>query len=171
MHSVAGQHQVLPALSFPPTPVSFTPATLTVEHAFSPKPLVDGQWVNETCTAGAFVDFYVDVDEAHTHDNLFLEVIHDAPDSQRHIRPDSLSFLLYYAEIPHHRRSSQSVTESPDRTYSLAVNAHEIKTGRYFASVQCGAEDASFGVFAEFSHAELFLGGADESHICSNELL
>ena len=127
--------------------------------------------MNDTCTAGAFVDFYVDVDEAHARDNLFLEVIHDAPESQRHIRPDSISFRLYFEEIPEHRRSSLEVTESPDRTYSLAVNAHEIEVGRYFASVQCGDEEASFGVFAEFSHAEVSLGGAESSHICSNELL
>mmetsp|Transcript_27646 Transcript_27646/g.80797 ORF Transcript_27646/g.80797 Transcript_27646/m.80797 type:complete len:198 (-) Transcript_27646:12-605(-) len=150
---------------------AYTPLSLTTRGAYAPQELQNGHWLNATCTAGAFIDFFIDVDATHIHDNLFLEVFHDAAASQRFVKPDSLRLSLFIDEIPADRKSDLWTAHSPDRTYSLAVNAHEIVTGRYFASVQCGDEDASFGIFAEFAHAELNFSTVETSHICANELL
>jgi hypothetical protein len=57
---------------------SYSPLELTSEGAHDPVALSDGVWVNQSCTARAYVDFYVDVSYQHSRSNLFIEAVHAA---------------------------------------------------------------------------------------------
>lgn len=111
------------------------------------------------------------MDAAHAKNNLFLTAIHDAPSDQRHVVLDSISLLVFEEEIPPDRISSLTSTSSPDRQYSVIINANELKDTRYYVSVLCGQDDANFGIFAEFEQAGLLFGSNETGHICRSETM
>ena len=69
------------------------------------------------------------------------QVVHDAG-AVKDTRIDALTLLLYEDEIPPDRKSEVHAHESPDRSLSLAMNANDIRRGRYYVSVKCSAVDA-----------------------------
>mmetsp|Transcript_14906 Transcript_14906/g.48653 ORF Transcript_14906/g.48653 Transcript_14906/m.48653 type:complete len:1617 (+) Transcript_14906:81-4931(+) len=137
------------------------------------KELQDHAWVSGECTAGAFVDYFVDVDASKLRYNLFLEVVYDPEENTvRDHRVDALGMYLYEEEIPADRESEVREEESADRSLSLAVNANDLREVRYYVSVKCGSsEDAKFGIVAEFIHAELENALEAQGHVCRDELL
>ena len=154
-------------------PNSYEGLDLTAEGAYHPEELHDGTWANSTCSAGTFRDFYVDTSGENAHDNLFVELVHVPNDhAKKVVRLQSLALMLFYKEIPSDRSTEQIQASSPDGVYSLAINANELKEGRWFVSVRCDdLTDASFGVVAKFESAELHEGEPHPYFICPQETL
>jgi len=144
---------------------------LEADGSFQAVEMTDHQWKNASCSQGGFRDFYVDATAANLHDNLFVEIVHD-PTEKYDVKLHSLSMHLFFNEIPADRITENVLQSSPDGVYPLAVNANEIKEGRYFISVKCGDfEDANFGILANFDTAELQEGIPRPYSICSKETL
>lgn len=133
------------------------------DGSYEAEELVDGLWMDKSCTRGTYVDMYFDIDESHSHDNIFFEVIvlQDSPD----LRTDAISMYMYKNMIPITRETEIYSTYSPDSTYSLSLNANEASAGRYFLSVLCNPDmDVNFGVFAETIPSEITQDAVVESN-------
>lgn len=148
---------------------------------YNPVHLVDGSynatalqnyvWLEGSCTRGAYVDYYVDVDESHANSNLFVEVVH-TPSDQIDTRTDALSLWVYEREIPTSRWSELRAEATGDRSLSYAINANDLEQVRYYFSVRCSdLEDADFGIVSEFVDAQLTVDHGAHGHICRDELL
>jgi len=132
-------------------------------------------WLNSSCTAGSYRDFFIDVTQALEHFNMFAEVVHTpVPSEPQGVRPNALSMMIFYEEIPSDRHDSGLIQDtSSDGVYSLVVNANEIRIGRYFIVVKCGdlAPTTDFGVIVRFDDAELREGSTRSFFICPDEIL
>ena len=160
---------------------------------FSPLPLVDGS-VNATplevqalFTGGScevpngFRDFYVDIDSAHLHKNLVLQVtldpIADSDGSKVELLPDALKVFMFESAIPKHRKSRLFSDWTEDGTYSVAVNARNLVVGRHFISVQCSPHltgdhlPRAYSMFVGLSPSKLSPSVPEYGEICDNELL
>jgi len=134
------------------------------------------EWLNSSCIAGSYRDFFIDVTESLEHFNMFVEVIHSPSSTQpQGVRPNALSLMIFYEEIPSDRKDSGLIVDSsPDGVYSLVVNANEIQIGKYFIVVKCGdlgAGTTEFGVIVMFQDAELRVGSTRTFFICPDEIL
>ena len=135
--------------------------------------LTDGIFSNSTCSPGGYRDFYIDISEKDSENNLFMEAIYTPGYGDKNdVQLTPISMHLYFNEIPFDRVTESSHELSPDGVYSLAVNANEIKVGRYFISVQCGdLDDADFGVVAMFEDSHLEDRQTQHYMICPGEPL
>ena len=120
-------------------------------------------WTGEDCfVPGAYRDFYVEVDESHSHDNLFVELVVtpflDVHGIAEELLPDAVTLKMWEDAIPVDRKSDLYQDWSTNSAYSLAVNANEIHDGRYY--------------FVEFSHALLEEHQLqDHNRVCAGELM
>ena len=127
--------------------------------------------------AGVYLDFYIDVNEAHADDNLFIELVGEHFNETRAILPNGVELRIYYDRIPIDRKSEWKSLWTTDGEFSVALNSRDLRKGRYYISVKCGdilgGGDLPFhfGLFAEFIHAEVTPGHPDLGDICRNELL
>lgn len=104
------------------------------------------EWLTSSCLAGSYRDFRVDVSVADLMSNLMVDVSF-IPVSSGLVQPNALAASIFYDSIPADRsQSMMTQTSSSNGIYSLHVSPNELRSGRYFVSVQCGDEDASFDV-------------------------
>jgi hypothetical protein len=142
---------------------TYSPLTLK-RGAHAAQRLEDGVWASGSCSSiGEVVDFYVNVSDAHAHDNLLAELIVD----ETRLRPGAVTLRLYANDIdkdsgkggsiPGNRFTERTDSFTIDNTYSLTLGAHEIVGGaRYYISVTCNTEtDTSFGIAIFFSQSAL----------------
>ena len=144
---------------------------LDKDGSFQAVGLTDLHWNNASCSQSGFRDFYIDATSANMEDNLFVEVVHN-PTATNDVQLQKLSIHLFFNEIPADRTTNIVKRTSPTGIYSFAVNANEIREGRYYISVKCGDfEDANFGIIAKFDSAEQQEGIIREHFICPKESL
>jgi len=130
---------------------------LAADGSYQATELIDNAWKNLSCSPAGFRDFYIDATSANTHDNLFVEIVHIA--ENKNVKLDALSVGMHFDVIPANRETGNIRRISPDGVYSLAINANEIKEGRYFISVQCNnLEAANFGTLAKYETAVIHIG-------------
>ena len=151
----------------------FEGLALDADGSFNAAALSDGAFSNATCSPGGYRDFYIDASEENSHDNLFVEAIYAPRDSDvKDVKLAPISLHMYFDVIPSDRVTESTERSSPDGVYSLAVNANEIKVGRYFVSVKCGDLDgAKFGVVAKFEGTLLEEEKTRQYSICPEETL
>ena len=151
----------------------FVGLELSADGSYNAVELSDGIFSNSTCSPGGYRDFYIDVKDEHSEENLFVEAIYAPREGDtKDVQLTPISLYMYFNEIPFDRVTESSQHSSPDGLYSLAVNANEIKVGRYFISVQCGDLDyADFGVVAIFEDSHLEDRHTQHYMICPGETL
>ena len=146
---------------------------LDADGSYHAVALTDGIFSNSTCSPGGYRDFYIDVSEKDSENNLFMEAIYTPGyGDTKDVQLTPISLHMYFNEIPFNRATESTQGLSPDGVYSLAVNANEIKVGRYFISVKCGdLDDADFGVVAMFEDSHLEDRHTQHYMICPGETL
>jgi len=129
---------------------------LDVDGSFAASTL-GSDWLNSSCLAGSYRDFRIDVSEADLMSNLLVDVSFiPGAASLNVVQPKALSANIFYDLIPVDRSESMmSQMTSPNGIYSLHIGPNELRSGRYFVSVQCGDEDAEFDVRSFLQPAEI----------------
>ena len=90
-----------------------------------------------TCEFGSFNDFYIDIDQDHSHSNLVIE-IEDMGGSGTN--PTGLRVCLYEgSEVPDDRHSEHCSKRSSEGIYSVALSSAEVKEGTYMLGIRCAA--------------------------------
>lgn len=146
---------------------------LSADGSYQATQLTESVSVRASCRVGSFTDFYMDVEESHLHENLFMHAVY-IPDasSPRVVDPSALSLHVYYARIPSDRSTDWVRMSSPDGLYSWAIDANELKVGRYFISVKCGdLADADFTIVAVYQPSDIIEHTSREFTICGKETL
>jgi hypothetical protein len=101
---------------------SFDGLGLERDGSYSPENL-KYEWVNSSCTASGFRDFFVDTSSMDVgQENLFIKaVIRPGPGEKKLVKVNLLSLNLFFDDIPSDRKSEERSDMSSDGVYSLVV--------------------------------------------------
>jgi hypothetical protein len=119
-----------------------------------------------SCTAGGFVDFYVNIANQAGRSSPGVNLAVEIEDLSQHIDTEALGLYLYDGVIPMDRETELRQEYSGDGVYSVTVNANEIHAGRYFISVRCGQKPVRFRMLPHAIQAELYPGDAVSGSVC-----
>eukprot|EP01044_Picomonas_judraskeda_P001185 COSAG03_NODE_65_length_15137_cov_3.350446_7_plen_940_part_00 len=119
-----------------------------------------------SCTAGSFVDFYVNILNQAERSTPGINFAVEVENLSQHLDPEALSLYLYDGEIPANRVTELRQEYSADGVYSVTVNANEVRAGQYFVSVRCGHNPIRFRLLPRAIQAELYPGDIVSASVC-----
>jgi hypothetical protein len=128
--------------------------------------------LRSTCSAGAYQDFFVEIDAEHEHDNLIFEVT-DIDATTEGLAPTALDVRGYdNGETPtanNHQSTRGSDNSGTSGVYSVAISSHDMKAGIYYISVGCRTSMIRFKIVAILLKSELTVGTVTHGEVCPDE--
>jgi hypothetical protein len=125
--------------------------------------------VSGAVKSGVFKIYSVEVDAAHSHDNLLIEVELTMSTASSDF-PNALEVLLFEHEVPtdgHYESPFFAATGSAG-LWTIAVSAHDLKEETYYVVVKgLDVSEVRFRVVALLIESELVMGHRHHGEICA----
>jgi hypothetical protein len=142
------------------------------DTSVTPEPLTAFYPSEGSVSSGGHNIYSLEVDEAHGHDNLLIEVELTVSSASSDM-PNALEVLLFEGEVPHGTyKSQQYASKSISGLWSIAVSAHDLKETTYYIVVKgTDVHQVRYRIVALLIESALVLGHHHHGEICENEWL
>ena len=122
--------------------------------------------VVRSCSAGGYVDFYVNIANQAGRTKPGVNLAVEIEDLSKFLDTEALSLYVFEGAIPENRETEMRQEYAGDGIYSVTVNANELHAGRYFVSVRCGQSPIRFRMLPRLIKAELYPGDTVSGSVC-----